>query len=285
MKRVIVCVAVLCLIAASSRPVYSADLEQIGITAEDFAQFPMEKQMLYSDFHILHSVSETKYYRADEDEILNLNSSSGAPGEMTEVTKEAFDAAKGYARQAASGMEPRIINSDRTSGVWYEMETTVAYAGTTDGLERYSLTVNISIVTGNLGPSLMGNYTAYVAGGINGLCSPVSGSEVFKRVITAFNGGQESEYIMRAPHKGGGCGFDFTIVDMSVTNDVSMTFLFTPLQDLSMIDASGFAGYWNYKVHPNLSFNESGADLSVSPTKNLVEAAKNYVQIYAHGSE
>ena len=245
---------------------YYDALDEIGISKEMYDGMPSNKKAFYSNLNIGESVSSVTYYHSI-DTLSTLNT-------LEEVSETDFRLAERAILNKDSSIAPALVNPDDSSGTWYEMETTVASVDD----DRYSLVINLYVICDDV-KGLLGGGTGYVAGGVNSLCSPISGSEVFYREITSITGYEESEYQLDAPHKGNGYGFDYEITDLHKYNNITMSFLFEELQSVNLIDGYGFAGYWDTVLSPSISISATGASLNISPVSRLVEAIDNHAQM------
>lgn len=263
------------------------ELERLGISEETYSQFPLEKKELYADIHIMDSASDTKYFKVEQlstPNNINEDSETIVPEVLVEISEQEYEVVKERI-ESGNKDESRLVNPDEESGTWYKMTTEVLYVDNSGGLKRYSLVNKVEIITNEL--DQVGGTTshkAYIAGGLNSLCSPISGSEVMTKWQTNTLTGQTDRFDeFTAPFKNQGYGFDFGISAFSTKCDVTMTFLFTTLQDINIIDAYGFCGYWDRaftgSVGIDIGMEINGPSISITPTTYLVKANDTHAQM------
>lgn len=263
---------------------YNPRLADFGITEERYNRMPMSHKEIYGNIEFAakeECVTEqvTKYFFVPAEPYVP-QSTYGAKDLIQErpyieVSKEEYESVVSY-----SNMDERLQNPDSTSGTWYSLLTEVAYMGTQDGNDCFILSNTLSVLPLEFGGARENTYTGFLAGGLNALCSPISGTEIFDQENVYFNSSEDLPTVYEAPHKGAGYGFDFTVDSLMREANLSMSFLFEPnTTTVKLIDAYGFAGYWRTDNELDASISIGGPSISIAPTLNLYRASDTHAQM------
>lgn len=165
---------------------------------------------------------------------------------------------------------------------WVKMNTTLA---SISGSSDYSVTNNITYIAAN---SSIFPMTTHVTGiGCGGNYSIVKGSEFFIRRYDLYStdlgiySPDQEDYIWTANKRdSSGYAFTYKIANTEISNSATMALRITPNNyNASLAEAFGHYAKYTKSVSPSISFDSSGASLSLSPTSSLKTAPNTHVQL------
>lgn len=256
---------------------HSDSLAKIGIDAATFSSMPSEKQQLYSDIEVDSIKSQSKYYKLEE----AINTKSLDEKNMTEIPKEQF-LFETEMYLDSNFVETFASDLDSTSTSWVEMTTELASISNS---KDYVLTNDVTYIRSN---AFLQPINTHITGlGCNSNFSIVKDSEYLRRDYTLYSSDLgiyepgQTDYIWSADEKSSsGYAFTYDIVETEIDNEAFMAVRITPnVSSTILADGYGYYSKYTKSVSPSLSFDMSGASLSISPTSSLSTAPKTHVQL------
>lgn len=256
---------------------YTDSLAQIGIDAETFSSMPSEKQQLYSGIELDSIKSQSKYYKLEE----TMDTRSLDEKDMIEITQEQF-LLETERYLDSNFIETFSSDVDSTSTSWVEMTTQLASISNS---KDYVLTNDVTYIKSN---GFLQPINTHITGlGCNSNFSVIKDSEYLKRDYTLYSADLgiyepgQTDYIWSADEKSSsGYAFTYDIVETEINNEAFMALRITPNVSTTILaDGYGYYSKYTKSVSPSLSFDMSGASLSISPTSSLSTAPKTHVQL------
>lgn len=280
--------------AASNELPDSSLLNAMGLTADEFANLPIETQAVYAGNKVHNITSVTKYFHVvsmdstqDEtcDTIDAINEIQHPENIFVEVSQAEYEAAE--IAHLNQGMSTNgLSDSESISGTWYQI--TARLVEMEDGLGvtigpygQYVFSMTTTIIGDKLDPvGLHTDHVGYIAGSVNEDCSTIKNGEICTITLYSSAGGSQYETIGAAPYQGFGCGYNYSIGFMASKAEITMTFSFEPRQYITLVDAYSHLGYWDDNTSvADISLSIGPLSVSASPSKNLVRAPDLHLQL------
>lgn len=173
-------------------------------------------------------------------------------------------------------------DSDSTDTSWVEMTTTLSSISNSD---EYLLTNDITYIGLN---GFLQPITTHVTGlGCNSNFSVIKDSEYLKREYTLYSADLgiyepgQVDWLWSADEKSSsGYAFTYKVAETEISNSAFMALRIAPnVSNTTISDGYGYYAKYTKSVSPSISFDISGASISLSPTSNLSKAPKTHVQL------
>ncbi|NLP45700.1 MAG: hypothetical protein GX347_01475 [Epulopiscium sp.] len=271
---------------------YTDSLKKIGIDAETFSAMPSEKQQFYSNIEVDSIKSQSKYYKFEETiesqnkdykfkELMNTRSLNKTDINMIEISEEQF-LFETKRHLDSNFVKTFAADSDFTSTSWVEMTTKLASISNS---KDYVLTNDVTYIKSN---GFLQPINTHITGlGCNSNFSIIKDSEYLRRDYTLYSPDLgiykpgQYDYIWSADEKSSsGYAFNYDVIETEINNEVFMALRITPNVNTTVLaDGYGYYSKYSRSVSPTLSFDVSGASLTIEPNRSLSTAPKTHVQL------
>ena len=270
-------------------------LTAIGLTADEFADLPIETQAIYAGNRAGNIASATKYYRTlPADSVLEgANNTFNAINEieypeniLVEVSQAEYAAAE-IALLNQGTATNGLSDSESHSGTWYQItakliEVEDGFGVTIGQYGQYVFTMTATVIGDKLDPTgFHDDHVGYIGGSMNQHCSPIKNSEFcITKLYPNWSATPQTNTETLAPYKGFGCGFNYSIGYMASKAEITMTYSLAPRQAISLVDAYTHLGYWDDNTSiAQIAVSFGPLSATITPTKNLVRAPDLHLQL------